>query len=149
MTLRLHPGISLLAAVALAALAESMHSLAVDAPFVYHLTSGAVVLAFAIVVLFWAIAAFRREHTSPEPNREPAAIVTSGPYRFSRNPMYVANVLLIVGFALLTGSAWFAIAAAVQFVLLNAWVIPSEEARLKEKYPDVAREWFSKTRRWL
>jgi protein-S-isoprenylcysteine O-methyltransferase Ste14 len=63
--------------------------------------------------------------------------------------MYLANVLMLVGFACLTCSGWFLASAVIQFVLLNSLVIPDEEATLQRAFPEASASWFSRTRRWL
>ena len=147
--IRIHPGLSLVCVVGLAGLLEWMHSLATAASFVTRIVSSSIIFASGTVLLFWAIRTLKRENTSIEPHDVPSSFVTSGPFRFSRNPMYFANILLVLAFVFLTGSLWFLVSAMIQFTLLHTWVIPAEEERLKRAFPEETQAWFSTTRRWL
>lgn len=144
-----HPGVTLLAAIGIAALLEAQVPASVAIPLLFRVIPAMLTFLAAAFLLFWAMATMLRFNAQMEPNREPSAIVTAGPYRFSRNPMYVANVLFILGFAWLTASGWFVLSAAFQAVLLHVWVIPAEERQLMRTFPDQASGWFSRTRRWL
>jgi protein-S-isoprenylcysteine O-methyltransferase Ste14 len=147
--MRIHPGLSLIALLGIAALAESRLPASVEGTFPLRVIPGALAFAAGTALLFWAIETMRREHTAIDPFKEPGALVTKGPFRYSRNPMYVANLLLMLGFVFLVGSAWFLLAAVTQFALLNSRVIPAEEQALRRLFPDAAQDWFSRTRRWL
>lgn len=147
--MRVHPGVSLITAIGLAALGEACVPASLALGLLPRVVPSAIAFAAGSLLLYWAIDTLRREKTDIEPFREPSAIAITGPYRFSRNPMYVANLLLMLGFVFLSLSAWFVLATVVQFVLLNAWVIPSEERSLNRAFPEAAQNWFSKTRRWL
>ena len=76
-------------------------------------------------------------------------LVTAGPYRFTRNPMYLGIFIMLVGIAVWVGSLPMFI-APVGFVLLMSWVfIPYEEQRLGEAFGEAYREYSTKVRRWL
>lgn len=147
--MQIHPGVTLLAAIGIAALLEGRFSASIEVPLLLRIIPGAVTFLAAAVLLFWAIATMLRFNAQMEPNREPSTFVTTGPYHFSRNPMYVANVLFILGFAWLTWSVWFVLLTVIQATLLHVRVIPAEERLLKRAFPEEAAVWFSRTRRWL
>lgn len=138
-----------MAAIGIAALLEAQVPVSMAIPLLFRVITAGLTFLVAAFLLFWAMATMLRFNAQMEPNREPSAIVTAGPYRFSRNPMYVANVLFILGFAWLAASFWFVLAAVIQAALLHVWVIPAEERQLIRAFPDQSAGWFSQTRRWL
>jgi protein-S-isoprenylcysteine O-methyltransferase Ste14 len=110
--------------------------------------------AWALVILapslaLWAVLTFRRHHTTPEPNGTPTAMVASGPYRFTRNPMYLGLVTLLTGLAFLADSAWMLLLAPVLMLLLDRIVIAREEVRLAGLFGDSYRAYRSRVRRWI
>lgn len=79
----------------------------------------------------------------------PSALVLRGPYRVSRNPMYVSLVLLYVGTALMT-SAWVALGLVVVPIAVMGWVvIPMEESQLRERFGDRYADYCRQVRRWI
>ena len=98
------------------------------------------------VVCFWL---FRRHGTSVEPFEPTTALVKSGPYRFSRNPLYVAQLLGFTGFAVLAGSLWLASFIPLVFLLLHYGAILPEERYLERKFGEEYRSYKAQVRRWL
>ena len=97
----------------------------------------------------WALLTFRRHRTTPEPDGTPSAMVTSGPYRFSRNPMYLGLVAMLSWFGLLLDSLWLLILVPVLAIELDRLIIPGEEERLRELFGSAYTEYARKVRRWL
>lgn len=109
-------------------------------------------LAFilAAVALFAASAAQMRAAGTPIPARHPTtAIVRHGPYRFSRNPIYLAFALFQLGIALSFESAWLLATLAAAIALVDRVVVRREEAYLVRKFGAEYGAYQSATRRWL
>ena len=83
------------------------------------------------------------------PWQQVSAIVTSGPYRFSRNPMYVGMSLSCVGGALLIDSWWPILMAGFAAALVQIVVITPEEQYLSQQFPGEYADYSSRVRRWL
>jgi len=96
-----------------------------------------------------AIALFRRASTSPVPNQPTTALVAQGPYRFTRNPMYVGLAALYAGVALLANSWWPLVVLPVVLMVIRWRVIAREEAYLERKFGDAYRAYTTRVRRWL
>ena len=79
----------------------------------------------------------------------PTRLITSGVFRLSRNPLYLAMVLLTLGIAILLGSAGALAVVVVEFVLMNVWGIPPEERRLREALGAEYDAYARRVRRWL
>ena len=102
-----------------------------------------------IVLLAWAMLTLRGHDTTLLPDVGATHLVTSGPYRRFRNPIYLADAMIMLGVAELTKNVWL-VAAALAFVALVTWlaVLPEErhlEARFGQDYLD----YKAKSRRWI
>lgn len=96
-----------------------------------------------------AMLQFRSARTSMIPMKPSTALVTSGPYRVTRNPMYVGMAVLYAALALALGVIWAL--AILPFVLLavDRLVIAREEPYLERKFGDEYRQYKGRVRRWL
>jgi protein-S-isoprenylcysteine O-methyltransferase Ste14 len=97
----------------------------------------------------WAIIAFRRAGTRPEPWKPVTAFVTSGPYRFTRNPMYVGFTLIYLGVAAMVNTAWPLWFLPAIFLTMHFGVVRREEAYLERRFGDDYRAYRDRVRRWL
>jgi protein-S-isoprenylcysteine O-methyltransferase Ste14 len=98
---------------------------------------------------FSAVSQFGKVRTTLDPHGSVSAIVTSGPYRFSRNPIYLGFVCTLIGLPLALGNYWGAVLSPLLAVSLYQLVIKHEEAYLEEKFKDVYSSYKSRVRRWL
>jgi protein-S-isoprenylcysteine O-methyltransferase Ste14 len=109
-----------------------------------------VVLVVAGVALAASFAAeFRRAGTPVDPYRSTTRIVTSGPYRLTRNPAYVAMALTYVGIAVLAGALWALATLVPTLIVIDRGVIAREERYLERRFGDEYSRYKSGTRRWL
>ena len=105
-----------------------------------------------LVSLPLALLTFRvlsRAHTPVDPLKPTTALVTAGPFRYSRNPIYVALTLLYVGVALLINALWMLLLVVPAVLVLRYGVIAREEAYLTQKFGDAYRQYTTQVRRWL
>lgn len=112
-------------------------------------TLGWALVAVGFGLDLWAMTTMARARANILPHRAATALVTHGPFRLSRNPIYVANVLLLVGLGLAVGNAWFLPAAAVAALLTRQLAIVREEAHLATLFGDAWTAYAARTRRWL
>ncbi len=110
---------------------------------------GAVVIALGLAIGLWAVVQFQLAKTSVRPDRPTSAILSTGPYRYSRNPIYLGLLLVVVGFALALDSLWQLAALAVLYVVLRWGVVAREEAYLMQKFGAVYTDYASGVRRWI
>lgn len=109
----------------------------------------------AALLLAWfalfisAVTRFRRAGTSIIPNKPVSAFVAGGPYRFTRNPMYLSLVALYLGVALILDSWWPVVLLPVVLVVIQHTVIAREERYLRERFPVEYLAYCSRVRRWL
>jgi protein-S-isoprenylcysteine O-methyltransferase Ste14 len=98
---------------------------------------------------FSGISAFRKAGTSLRPGDEPTQFVTQGPFRVTRNPMYLGFELLLIGVFFLTKSVFFLIPPVIFFILMNFVLIPFEEKLMTEHFGQSYRDYQRRVRRWL
>jgi protein-S-isoprenylcysteine O-methyltransferase Ste14 len=109
-----------------------------------------VTLSMAGVALFVAaIREFNAANTPVPGNRSTAAIVRRGPYRFSRNPIYVAFALIHLGVAASFGSWWLLVTLAISISVIATSVVPREERYLEARFGATYSAYKSSVRRWL
>lgn len=109
------------------------------------------VMAVGAVILFLAVRAFVVRGTTIDPLHPERAehLVTSGLFRFSRNPMYLGMLILLSGFALALTN-WLSLLAPVLFVVsMNTLQIKPEEVALREKFGKEYEAYCRRTRRWI
>jgi protein-S-isoprenylcysteine O-methyltransferase Ste14 len=110
---------------------------------------GASLVVVAIALVISAAAKFRAAGT-PVPARKPTtAIVRTGPYGFSRNPIYLAFSLFQLGLALWVNSLWLLATLFVAVALMHFVVIPKEEQYLERRFGSQYLEYKASVRRWL
>ena len=113
-----------------------------------------VALALAVALPAGALAgsAFRqflRARTTLDPKGTASALLVTGAFRFSRNPLYASLAAGLVWIGLLLGQAWVALMAPVLVGILSTWVIPREEASLRAAFGEAYLEYQRRVRRWI
>lgn len=112
-------------------------------------TAGIVLLGLALPLASIAIRSMIRAKTHFDPYKPSTALLTGGIYRFTRNPMYVALLMLASGIALLCDSAWMLGSLLPAALVLRFGVIAREERYLERKFGEEYRRYLARVRRWL
>jgi protein-S-isoprenylcysteine O-methyltransferase Ste14 len=97
----------------------------------------------------WAVRTFHAAGTSPNPMRPTATLAFGGPYRFTRNPMYLGLAVASAGFALFWNALWPLLSVPVAMALLSRFVIAREERYLEAKFGEDYLRYKGRVRRWL
>lgn len=113
------------------------------------LVTGSVVLVAAAFLGSSAIFVMWRAKTPIEPGHVPSKLVTTGPFRFTRNPLYVTLLLIMIAVGLMMSSMWFLIAAAILLLLLDRLIIAREERVIRQHFGDEYGAYMARVRRWL
>jgi len=108
-----------------------------------------VCLALWAIVEAWSIGLFRRAHTSFLPIRSATTLIISGPYRVTRNPMYMGLACMYVGLGLWFDVLWALVLLPFVLVAIQYYVIVREEDYLERKFGDEYRQYKARVRRWL
>jgi protein-S-isoprenylcysteine O-methyltransferase Ste14 len=110
---------------------------------------GALIAVFAAALFIWSIRTFRAAGTPVPGNRPTTTIVKAGPYRFSRNPIYLAFALFQTGLALGVNDAWLLVTLLPASLVMSFVVIPREERYLEACLGDEYKRYKASVRRWL
>ena len=110
---------------------------------------GAVLMLSWLLLTTWSFKCLWASATSVVPVRPTTAIVIEGPYRFTRNPMYLGLLLLYVGVACWFGLVWPLLLAPVLMWVIGVSVVGREERYLTRKFGDEYRRYQEHVRRWL
>jgi len=111
--------------------------------------AGGVLLALGVLVAFWGRAVMERAGTNVNPTLPTTALVETGPFRHSRNPLYVALTLMYVGLALLANARWVLVLVVPLLFIMHYGVVRREERYLEAKFGDAYRAYRSRVRRYL
>lgn len=113
------------------------------------LIAGLILTLIGVAFAFSALGIFRKRSTTTIPFETPTSLVTSGPYRFTRNPMYVGLTLVYLGVAGTRAEIWPVIVLPLLFAYVNFVVIPVEERHLHETFGEAYDQYCARVRRWL
>jgi len=110
---------------------------------------GGAVFAIALALAASAIATLTRAGSNVPTTMPTTTIVDAGPYRFTRNPIYLGMIVGLIGLAIAFDSLWLLVALIPFPLVIRHGVIAREEAYLERKFGDVYRRYRSRVRRWL
>lgn len=110
---------------------------------------GITLIALGAALVLWCAWEFRRAGTPVMPFLEPTALVARGPYRWSRNPIYLGYTLTLTGVAALLGSSSpFVVLPLFVWFIQRRFVDP-EERLLEQRFGEVYRAYKGTVRRWI
>ena len=110
---------------------------------------GGLALLAGLALQTFFISAFSRVGTAVEPWKPTTAIVTTGPYRFTRNPAYLGMALISVGIALLADAPWALVPLPLVLALIDRGVIVREERYLEREFGEEYAGYKRGVRRWV
>ena len=110
---------------------------------------GPLVTACAVVLFLLSYREFRRAGTSVKGSKRSTVIVRTGPYRFSRNPIYLSFILLLLGLSLWLNDFWLLLTLVPAVGIIAVVVIPREERFLEENFHEQYSSYKAAVRRWL
>lgn len=110
---------------------------------------GGAVFVLALALFAWAITTIIRAGSNVPTNMPTTSIVDTGPYRFTRNPIYLGMTLGLVGLAIAFDSLWLLVMLVPFLVAIRYGVVAREEEYLERKFGEVYRRYRARVRRWL
>lgn len=102
-----------------------------------------------ILLMAWSIITLRRARTTVMPHEAASVLVTDGPFRYRRNPIYLADMLILLGIAELMGNIWLVLLTPVFGILVIWLAIIPEERHLEARFGDAYRAYKARTRRLI
>lgn len=110
---------------------------------------GRVLIGLGLGLMIWAALAFRQARTTIIPHEDPSALVATGPFRFSRNPIYLADLMILAGWCLTLGAPLALVLVVPLGWILERRFIRPEEARLATHLGQSYIEYRTRVRRWI
>ena len=140
------PPVWLIAFMALTwVLVRLVPGLAITLPFQGAIGTALIVLGIAITVVL----EMTRAKTTVVPRRDPNALVTTGIFRFSRNPIYLSDWIMLLGWIILWGAVLALPLLWVFPKVIQKRFIDGEEAKMRAHFGQTFEDWAKKTRRWI
>lgn len=118
-------------------------------PTFWAYTVGTALIIASLLIMPPVLVRFRRAGTTFDVRKAASALITDGPYRFSRNPTYVSLTMLYVGLGAVLNNVWILSLAIPVLLIIDLWIIRSEEKHLEEKFGNHYLQYQSAVRRWL
>ena len=112
-------------------------------------TVGGIVVAVALALELWSLYTLNSKKTTIWPHHSSSSLAVNGPYRFSRNPIYIAHVTFTLGIGLLAASPFIVLLTPLLAYGEQKLAVEPEERHLLDKFGDDFRAYLSKTPRWL
>jgi protein-S-isoprenylcysteine O-methyltransferase Ste14 len=117
-----------------------------SAPFTYL---GIIFIGFGVVMNIWSDSLFNKRKTPVSPFGSPTTLVIDGPFRISRNPMYVGMAAILLGVSIFTGSLITFVFPIIFYIIIRTQFIPIEEKNLEKKFGKTYDDYKSSVRRWI
>jgi protein-S-isoprenylcysteine O-methyltransferase Ste14 len=111
--------------------------------------AGGLLIIAVVAIDFSAIRTLQRAKTTVMPNRGAEHLVTTGPFSFSRNPIYLANTMLMFGAGLIAQIVWFFPLAIIAAFITQKLAIEREEKHLEVRFGKKYRDYAKRVRRWI
>ncbi|HEV3242089.1 MAG TPA: isoprenylcysteine carboxylmethyltransferase family protein [Methyloceanibacter sp.] len=113
------------------------------------LAAGGALALVGLALFILSVREFRRAGTSVVPGEPSTVLLNSGPYRYTRNPIYISFVSFYFGMAIMLTSAWMLLLLIPVLIVLQRGVVEREEAYLQSKFGDAYRKYQARVPRWL
>jgi protein-S-isoprenylcysteine O-methyltransferase Ste14 len=144
----IRPPLLFLASIAAGVVLELVRPLPVI-PASLERVLGIPLILFGIALLAWGVREFGRQGTNVPTNTPSLRIVRSGPYRLSRNPIYLGFTSFQLGIALWMNGGWLLATLAIALLVLRFGVVAREERYLEAKFGEEYRSYKREVRRWI
>ena len=118
-------------------------------PFLPLLIGGLAVFFGGFWFMMWGHTRFQNLGVNVKTNRPAQSLVVQGAHRYSRNPMYVGFLMILIGIGLAARSGWLLLDFLPLAAYLRLYVIPREEAYLQRRFAETYTQYCQKVRRWL
>ncbi|WP_169738246.1 methyltransferase family protein [Maridesulfovibrio frigidus] len=110
---------------------------------------GIIILAMGITFMMWGHGRFRSLGVNVPTNMPVSRLVTDGAHKYSRNPMYIGLISIILGLGVAVDSVWILISVLPMTLYISYYVIPKEEAYLVRTFGEDYKKYRNNVRKWL
>ncbi|MDQ0320054.1 protein-S-isoprenylcysteine O-methyltransferase Ste14 [Pararhizobium capsulatum DSM 1112] len=112
-------------------------------------TIGAIFTTLGVVLCLWAIRTLLDRQTTVLPNRCSSHLVTCGPFRLSRNPIYLGYTVIMIGIGMVALNPWFFVLAIVTVIITTVFAVRAEERHLLSRFGIEFERYCRRTSRWI
>ena len=145
---RLHPPIIYAISILCGIVLNNLSPLVM--PFgLYGRLYGGIILAFVFAIAGWALFEFHSAKTDVRPDRPDSALITGGPFKFTRNPLYIVLSLVQATAAVWLNNLWVLILLPLSITVITRYAIAREERYLEKLFGQDYLDYQSRVRRWL
>jgi protein-S-isoprenylcysteine O-methyltransferase Ste14 len=110
---------------------------------------GWLAVGIGLALFAWTLWTFMHHRTTVNPYVAASSLCTGGPFRYSRNPIYLGDWFLLAGVSLLLATFWPLMFAPLIWIMIRFGVIRHEETHLEAKFGDAYRDYKTRVRRWI
>lgn len=128
-----------------------LHKFIYEISFRYSLvnTVGFFLSICGIIINMWSMNKYRQYKTSSHPKHQAYKLIQDGPYKFSRNPLYLGNWVMIFGFGVGLNILWISITSILAIIVVNFFVVIPEERYMYDIFGEDYKTYRKNVRRWL
>tara|TARA_Y100000590_G_C15685981_1_gene1001678 strand:- start:1550 stop:2041 length:492 start_codon:yes stop_codon:yes gene_type:complete len=132
-------------------LAIFLHKFAHELSIKYSIlnTFGFLISICGIIINMWSMNKYRKYKTSSHPKHQAFKLIQDGPYKFSRNPLYLGNWMMIFGFGFGLNILWISITSFLALLVVNFFVVLPEERYMYDIFGEDYKDYSKNVRRWL
>lgn len=110
---------------------------------------GLIFVVIGIALNLWTDSLFAKAKTTVKPNEKPNKFITTGPFKYSRNPMYLGIILILMGISITLGSLSSLLGPVLMLFTLQVVFIPHEESQMEKQFGKKYLEYKQQVRRWI
>lgn len=110
---------------------------------------GGIIIVAATLIAAWALLYFHRHDTDVRPDKPDRALITSGPYRFTRNPLYIVLTLAQITAAVWLDNPWILLLVVASVIVITRYAITREELYLEQLFGEEYLKYKQRVRRWF
>ncbi len=119
-------------------------------PFAIHgRLYGGIIVVIAVIIAAWSLLNFHRNNTDVRPDKPDSALITSGPYRYTRNPLYIVLSLTQITVAVWLDNLWVLLLVIPSIIVITRYAIAREERYLEQLFGQDYLDYKKRVRRWL
>lgn len=115
----------------------------------FHTWLGGEFIVGGLAIIVWSATEFKRHKTTILPHKASSAIISGGPFKYSRNPIYFAFSMIQLGAAILLTNLWILLLLIPALLIMSKFVIEREEAFLTQKFGQSYIDYKNQVRRWI
>jgi protein-S-isoprenylcysteine O-methyltransferase Ste14 len=146
---RIKPPIIFAVSAIIGLVVQLFYSLGLSYPLLYRIILGMVIISSSGIIQLSSLRIFKLNGRRPTPTLESTSLFIAGPYRYTRNPMYVSLVLLQFGMGLIINNLWLSGFSFVSLTIVHFFAVLPEEAYLKNKFGESYLNYMNSVRRYI